>query len=61
VTTAYSNGTDKPPTRGTDEVFTQDLATKALLVIAAAPGFAFGLLLDRVKADKERDLLGREP
>jgi hypothetical protein len=53
VTTAYSSGTDKPPTGG-DEVFTQDLATKVLLVIAAALGFAFGLLLDRVKADKER-------
>jgi hypothetical protein len=41
-------------------VFTQDLATEVLLVIAAALGFAFGLLLDRVEADKEGGLLGRE-
>ncbi len=61
MTTAYSSGTDKPPTGGTDEVFAQDLATKVLLVIAAALGFAFGLLLDRVRPiRKERDLLGQE-
>ncbi len=42
-------------------MFTQDLATKVLLVIAAALGFAFGLLLDRVRPiRKERDLLGQE-
>ncbi len=36
-------------------MFTQDLATKILLVIIAdALGFAFGLLLDRVKANRER-------
>ncbi len=35
-------------------MFTQDLATEVLLVIAAALGSAFGLLLDRGKTDRKK-------